>query len=515
MTWRRLLVACLLVATVDSNLERAAANIRRWRTNAAAFVHEMFGATPDPWQLRTLRAWEDPRQQRISLQACVGPGKTTVETWCAWHFLACFGDRGEHPRAVAFAITGDNLRDNFWPELSKWQQRSEYLKAAFTLTAEQVFAKHHPETWFLSARSYPKTASPDEMGKTVSGLHSKYIAIFADESGAIPVAMLRAADQVLATGPIFGKILQGGNPISLEGMLYAAATFLRHQWTVIRITGDPDDPEAWVHSPRVLAAAAASGAQSPADWAREQIATYGRDNPWVMSQILGHFPPQSLNSLLGVDDVEAAMARHLRSDAYDWAQKRLGVDVARFGDDRTVIFPRQGLVAFRPKVMRHKRDSAVSTDIAAAVIAGKVLWGSELELFDATGGWAAGAVDVMRNNGYAPVNVQFHAPALDPRYHNRRAEIHFNLSEWVKAGGCLPPVPELVGELTTPTYTFHHGKLIIEDKDQVKKRLGRSPDLADALALTFGIVDMPKALRAVVPSGPSTEEGDDPWRFIK
>ena len=85
----------------------------------------------------------------------------------------------------------------------------------------------------------------------------------------------------------------------------------------------------------------------------------------------------------------------------------------------------------------------------------------------------------------------------------------------MKRGGALPPVPELVGELTVPTYTFHHGKLIVEDKDLVKKRLLRSPDLADALALTFGEVDMPAALRPMLPEGPASDEGEDPWRFIK
>lgn len=509
MTWRRLLLALVLAVSVGSPLDQAIANVRRWRADARQFVREQFGAEPDPWQEDALAAWSDPLQPRISLQACVGPGKTTVLAWCAWHFLSCYGDRGEHPKAVAFAITGDNLKDNLWPELAKWQQRSAYLKAAFTLTAEQVFANHHPETWFLSARSWPKTASPDEQGKTVSGLHSKYVAIIADESGAIPVALLRASDQVLATGPIFGKILQAGNPISLEGMLYAAAGPLRHQWTVIRITGDPDDPKAWVHSPRV--------GPAPAAWAREQIATYGRENPWVMSQILGHFPPQSLNALIGVEDVEQAMQRHLSIDKYGWAQKRLGIDVARFGDDRTVIFPRQGLVAFRPRIMRHKRDSAVSTDIAAAVMAAKVHWGSELELFDATGGWAAGAVDVMRANGYSPMDVQFHAPGLNPKYLNRRAEMWFAMTERIKGGMALPPLPELVAELTTPTYTFSKGKLLLEEKDQVKKRLGRSPDLADGLALTFGMVDMPAGMRELVtaPRDTAAEENADPWRHIK
>lgn len=462
---------------MDDAIRKAAANLRRWREHPTAFVFENFGVEPDTWQRDALTAFVDPTKPRISLQACAGPGKTAVEAWCAWIFLSCYGGRGEHPKGVAFSINWDNLRDNLWPELAKWQARSAYLKSAFTWTKERIFANHHPETWFLAARSWPKTANPDEQGKTLSGLHGKYILGLGDETGAIPIAVLRAGEQALATNPAFGKLLQAGNPISLEGMLYAAATQLRHQWHVIRVTGDPDDPK---RSPRI-----------DLQWAKDQIANYGRDNPWVMSYILGQFPPSSINALLGVDEVEQAMARHLRTDQYEWAQKRLGVDVARYGDDRTVIFPRQGLAAFRPIVMRHKRDSSVSVDIANRVMAAHQHWGSELEFFDATGGWAAGAVDVMRANGFAPIDVQFAAPAMDMRYHNRRAEIWFGMAKWVQSGGALPPLPEIVAELTTPTYTFHRGKFLLEEKDMLKKRLGRSPDLADALALTFGLVDMP------------------------
>jgi len=65
------------------------------------------------------------------------------------------------------------------------------------------------------------------------------------------------------------------------------------------------------------------------------------------------------------------------------------------------------------------------------------------------------------------------------------------MADWVKRGGSLPPIPELVQELTSPTYTFNQGKLQLEDKDQIKARIGRSPDLADALALTFALPDQP------------------------
>lgn len=465
---------------MSSALERARARIRIWRENTPQFVADNFGIEPDAWQLEALRAFDSraPQDQRISLQACAGPGKTAVLAWMAWKFLACYAERGEHPKGAAVAITYDNLRDNLWPELAKWQQRSEFLKHAFTWTRERIVATDHPETWFLSARTWPKTASAEEQGKTLSGLHGKFVLALVDESGGIPLTVLRAAEQALSTGPAFGKIVQAGNPLSLDGMLYAAATTLRHQWRVIRVTGDPDDPH---RSPRISL-----------EWARQQIATYGRDNPWVKVYILGQFPPASINALLGVEDVEAAMRRHLRRDAYDWAQKRIGVDVARFGDDRTVIFPRQGLAAFRPVVMRHVR----TTDIAARIARGAADWGAELILVDDTGHWGHGVVDHLITAGFPVVPVIASDPALDRRYKNRRAEMWLSMAEWVKGGGALPPIPELVAELTTPTYTFLGGKLVLEDKDQVKQRLGRSPDLADALAQTFALPDMPSELLA-------------------
>lgn len=449
--------------------------VRRWRTDPTSFVIEQFGVEPDAWQRDVLSVFPDPTKPRISLQACAGPGKTAVLAWCAWNFLACYAEKGEHPKGAAVSITSDNLKDNLWPELAKWQGRSPFLSEAFTWNKERIVANDHPETWFLSARSWPKSATPEEQGKTLSGLHSKFVLALIDESGAIPVTVLRAAEQALSNC-VFGKILQAGNPISLEGMLYAAATQLAHLWHIIRVTGDPDDPK---RSPRI-----------DREWAQAQIDAYGRDNPWVMSYILGKFPPSSLNSLLGPEDVQAAMNRVLPESAYRWAQGRLGVDVARYGDDRTVIFPRQGKRGFTPKVMRHIRDSAVSTDIATAVMAKRLELKFESAVMDATGGWAAGASDVLQASGAPAVNVQFHKPGLDQRYKNRRAELYFLGAEWVKSGGWLPNIPELIAEATATTYTFLNGQFQVEPKDQVKVRLGRSPDLWEAFLLTFGIPEL-------------------------
>lgn len=441
-----------------------------WRGDPARFVRDNFKVEPDAWQLEALQAYADPKKQRISLQACAGPGKSAVLAWCGWHFLSCFADVGEHPKGAAVSITAENLHTNLWPELAKWQGRSEFLRAAFTWNRERIFANDHPETWFLAARSWPKTANADEQGRTLSGLHSRFVLALIDESGDIPPSVARAAEQALSNCQ-WGKVLQAGNPTSMDGMLYAAAR--DPQWVVIRITGDPDDPK---RSPRINL-----------DWARSQIEQYGRDNPWVKAYILGQFPPGSINALLGVDEVRDAMARHLTEDQYSYSQRRLGIDVARFGDDRTVLFPRQGLAALKPAEMRN----ATGPEISARAMLARERWEWEMAMVDDTGGYGASAIDSMNLAGLPVSPVNFSGKATDPRYFNKRSEMWFKMAQWIRAGGALPKEPDLVRELTAPTYTLDKGRLRLEEKEQIKKRLGFSPDKADALALTFAVPDMP------------------------
>lgn len=451
---------------------------RAWRSDPVRYVREAFGAEPDAWQAEALMASE--RTNRLCLRACKGPGKTAVLAWLIWHFL----DTRPHPRIVATSVTEENLRGNLWRELAKWQRTSPRLREQYEWTATRITRRGEKATWSAEARSWSRSADTTQQADTLAGVHEDHCLFVLDESGGIPQAVMATAEAALATGGDT-KIVQAGNPTTLDGPLYRACVTDRALWTVIEITGDPDDPQ---RSPRI-----------DLDWARQQIATYGRDNPWVMVNVLGAFPPSSLNALLGPEEVEAAMRRSWPEDTYRWAQMRLGVDVARYGDDRTVLFPRQGRRAFLPIVMRHAKDSAVSTEIATAVLRAQQEHGAGPIIMDATGGWAAGASDVLKASRARPVEVQFHAPAGNPKYRNRRAELWFGMAEWVKGGGWLPQIPELVGELTTPTYLFGgDGKFLLEPKDQVKARLGRSPDLADALALTFGVPEVARA--AVMPT---------------
>lgn len=453
-------------------LHQLADKLRLWREKPQVMVRELFKTTPDPWQDEVLEQF--PHRQRQAMTACKGPGKTAVLAWLNWNFLLT----RPHPKMAATSISGDNLRDNLWAEMAKWMKRAPMLEHLFAWNSERIHSLEHPQTWFLSARTWPRTADANQQANTLAGLHADYLMFTLDESGGIPDAVMVTADAGLASC-VEGHIVQAGNPTHLEGPLYRANTAERHLWHLINISGDPDDPNR--------------ASRVSIEWARQQIQKHGRENPWVLVNVFGRFPPSSLNTLLGPDDVSAAIKRHYREDAYTFAARILGVDVAREGDDQSVIFPRQGLVASKPWALRN----ADSIQGAGTVAYHWREWDADACFVDNTGGFGGGWIDQLRVLGRDPIPVHFAGEPIDRRYYNKRSEMYFLLAQWIKQdGGALPDLPELAGELTTPTYWFKGDRLILEDKDQIKARIGRSPDYADALALTFAhpVVAKPRGL---------------------
>src|SRR3546814_6530865 len=118
--------------------------------------------------------------------------------------------------ALPISITADNLKDNLWSELAKWQARSQFLASVFTWTKEKIYANEHPETWFLSARSFAKDANPEAIGRALSGLHSQFPFILLDETGEMPLSVGKAAQQIFTGNPQDALILQAGNPTSTD-----------------------------------------------------------------------------------------------------------------------------------------------------------------------------------------------------------------------------------------------------------------------------------------------------------
>lgn len=177
--------------------------------------------------------------------------------------------------------------------------------------------------------------------------------------------------------------------------------------------------------------------------------------------------------------IDGAKRRYVATDI-SYAPTVIGVDIARFGDDATVFFKRKGLVAFEPIVM-HKLDNMAVADRLMQYIAKE---NPDAVFIDSGGG--AGVIDRVRQLGANVVEVPFGSAAIDPKYRNRRIEMWVAMRDWLIAGGSIPDDLSLRSDLSTPTYFFDAaGKMQLESKEKIKERLGRSPDKADALALTF------------------------------
>ena len=452
----------------------ASDTIRRWRENPDQFVRDVFAVEPDLWQVDALQALggqADPRRL-LAMKACTGPGKSAVLAWIGWHRLLCFAREGEHPKGAALSVTADNLKDNLWAELAKWRSRSPLLEQAFTWTKERIYANDYPETWFLSARSFARDANAEAIGKALSGLHSQFPFILLDETGGMPVAVGKAARQIFTGNPTDALIAQAGNPTGLSGLLFESCN--RGGWKVITITADPDDPK---RTPRVSV-----------EHAQSMIDEYGRDNPWVMATILGLFPPSGLNNLLSYEDVQAARRRQPKDNGWRALARILGVDVARYGLDSSVTARRQGQVLF-PMQQARNLDSLQGAGWVTRFYndfeQDQRRLRADMAFVDDTGGWGAGWIDQLRSMNYLVRGVPFAGKADDPRFYNKRSEMHWRLAEWVKTVGCLPDDDELAAELTAHTFSYRGDRLWVLEKEMVKEALGRSPDKADAAAITF------------------------------
>lgn len=210
-------------------------------------------------------------------------------------------------------------------------------------------------------------------------------------------------------------------------------------------------------------------------------------------EFLCDFSAAQDNGLIPIDDIRAAANKFYRESEYMCAPLIYGIDVARFGSDASVIFKRRGLVAFEPIVIRKFDNMALADRIAVEMAKEK----PDAVFIDSGAG--QGVIDRLRQMRFDVVEVPFGAQAIDKeQFANRRMEMWWHMAQWIKQGGAIPPDPILQGDLGAPTYGYTpKGPKILEAKDKLKERIGRSPDLADALALTFAAPVAPKLSRSM------------------
>jgi len=422
--------------------------------------------------------------------ACKGPGKSTVLSWLAWNFLAT----RPFPKIAATSITADNLRDNLWAEMSKWQTRSPFLRGAFHVDTKRIYAIGHEETWFMSARAWSHDADEETQGSTLAGLWADHVLFIVDEAGLIPDAVAKTAEAALI-GRGEKRIVIAGNPIQMSGPLYRAAVEQRSIWEVVEVTGDPADPK---RAPRV----------DPVR-AQELIDAYGRDSAYIQYTVLGKFPRGSTDALVSMDQFEAAFARWDSPAELAVTPRTLGVDVARHGDNKTVIARRAGdcvheirdadwWIGQDTEYTSH-RVTEIADEWAGGEAAGTKGAGKRVPVYVDDTGVGGGVTDKLLALGYNAVGVIVEARAEGYTASGDKAsDVHADLKSFICAdiqerfrSGKIALDPRLkqttlVAEGVTLKVGYSTGRRRIEGKKDYKRRTGRSTDFWDAVMLSYG-----------------------------
>jgi hypothetical protein len=225
-------------------------------------------------------------------------------------------------------------------------------------------------------------------------------------------------------------------------------------------------------------------------------------------EMLCDFSASTDDAMVPLALAQAASGRHIRSEDYGHAPIILGVDVARFGGDRSVIFRRQGLASFDPQVFKGVDNMALAGQVLQQITLHK----PDAVFIDASPA-SYGVIDRLTSLGHHVIPVDFGGKADAPKYNNKRTEMWHRMAEWMETGA-IPPRADLKADLCAPLYDYGtgDGKMRLEPKDKIKERLGVSPDLGDALALTFAFAVAPRDSHARRPMSAAETGADfDPY----
>lgn len=214
-------------------------------------------------------------------------------------------------------------------------------------------------------------------------------------------------------------------------------------------------------------------------------------------EYLCSFDASTDDVLIPLGLISDACAREVVREGELWGMPRiLGVDVARFGADSSALIRRWGKLVLEPTVI----DNADLMQLSGVVAQAIVSWKPDAVFIDETG-IGSGVVDRLRQVGHQVIGVNFGSTAMSPQYMNKRAEIWALMKKWLQEGGVLPNDPSIKADLAAPTFSFDaSNRMKLESKADIKKRLGRSPDLGDAIALTFAMPVIAKGM-GQIPGG--------------
>ena len=391
-----------------------------------------------------------------------GIGKSAMAAWLTLWIMST----RPHSKGVVTANTGEQLASKTWAGVSAWLSRA-INKHWFAITtgkgAMRMVHREYPDTWRVDAQT-----SREENSESFAGLHAANSTpwYLFDEASAIPAKIWEVAEGGKTDGEPMHFAF--GNPTRNTGAFAECFGKQRHRWNTRQI----DSRNVAITNKSLLDG-----------W----VSDYGEDSDFVRVRVRGVFPTASSLQFIGRDLVDGAMARIPATERFIGRTAAVGVDVARFGGDQSVIRARIGRDGASIPVKRYRELDTMQTSARVVEFVDSLrMLGLRVVLFVDGGGVGGGVVDRLRQLNLDPIEVQFGGRPDDPRkYANKRAEMWGKTKEWLQIG-CLPKDEALATDLTSVEYGFRpDDSILLESKESMKKRGLASPDDGDALALTF------------------------------
>ena len=424
------------------------------RADPALFVETVLQATPQAWQAKALQAIAD--NDRVAIKSGHGVGKTAFESWVVLWWLMT-----HYPCKVAVtANSAHQLSDVLWTEIDRWARNMPpAFKDLLEFKSDKISLRGASDS-FAVART-----SRRENPESLAGFHSPHMLFVVEEASGVPNVIFETASGALSTPG--AKIIMCGNPTRSDGYFYDAFHSDRDKWHCITVScaeGDYVDPK----------------------FIDEMAGKYGEDSNVFRVRVLGEFPTQSDDVLLPLHLVEDAVTRDV--EAGPTTPVVWGLDVARFGGDRSALAKRQGNILVEPIKTWQNKDLMELAGIVLSEYDAVPYSKRPTAIYVDAIGLGAGLADRLRELDLPAVAISVSETAsLKDRFNRLRDELFWSAREWFEARDCkIPRDDTLIAELTGVRYKYlSTGKLKVESKDEMKRRGQRSPDVADAFVLSF------------------------------
>lgn len=422
---------------------------------------------PDEWQRDALIEWGDAIKANnfdghnpvdaylYAVASGHGIGKSAFSSWIILFIMST----RPFSRGVVTANTSDQLRTKTWGELAKWKELcicGHWFAYNNGKGNMNIYHPAHKDTWRVDAQ-----VCREENSESFAGLHAANSSpwYLFDEASAVPDKIWEVSEGGLTDGEPFHFVF--GNPTRNAGRFRECWRKFKHRWKTKQV----DSRTARMTNKKKIE-----------EWKKD----YGEDSDFFKVRVKGVFPSAGSMQFIGQDIVDEALKVTLVQRDVAHAPVIIGVDPAYTGEDEFVVYLRQGLHC--KMLFKHEKTD---DDVRMAKMIAEFEDKYQADAVFIDFGYGTGIMSVGKTWGRQWRLVPFGGKSSDPQMLNKRGEMWNAIKTWLKEGGQVDS-QELADELVIPEFRVKlDGKIVLEPKDEIKKRVGISPNRADALALTF------------------------------